>query len=195
MKKNRSMRLAVVLLALTLITTCFVSGTFAKYTSSTAVSGSATVAQWDIEINGLDITTATQTFDLFATIKDSDGNTEDEVATDLIAPGTSGSFTLEIENKSEVDAKYTLALSENANDVPLEFRVGTGAWTSDISTLGVTAADLNMGGDPSLTVEWRWVYEGGTDALDEADTDLGVAAQTTSEEVTITATLTAWQVD
>ena len=50
MKKNRSMRLATLLLALTLITSCFVGGTFAKYTTSGSADDTARVAKWGVEI-------------------------------------------------------------------------------------------------------------------------------------------------
>ena len=51
------------------------------------------------------------TFDLFNTVKDSDGNAETEIKTTdgtIIAPGTSGSFEINFENKSEVSASAHL---------------------------------------------------------------------------------------
>ena len=50
MKKNRLMRIAALLLVLTLATSCFVGGTFAKYTSTATGSDTATVAKWDIQL-------------------------------------------------------------------------------------------------------------------------------------------------
>lgn len=41
MKKNRLMRLACLLIVLTLMTSCFVGGTFAKYTTSATIGGAA----------------------------------------------------------------------------------------------------------------------------------------------------------
>ncbi|MFR0985955.1 MAG: hypothetical protein ACLSFZ_04975 [Frisingicoccus sp.] len=45
MKKNRMMRLASSLLVLTLLTTCVISGTFAKYTTQAGGSDTARVAK------------------------------------------------------------------------------------------------------------------------------------------------------
>ena len=50
MKKTKLMRAALLLLVLTLITSCFVGGTFAKYTTSEKGSDTARVAKWGVEI-------------------------------------------------------------------------------------------------------------------------------------------------
>ena len=51
MKKNRTMKVAALLLALTLMTSCFVGGTFAKYTTTGgAANETARVAKWGVEI-------------------------------------------------------------------------------------------------------------------------------------------------
>ena len=49
MKKTKFMRAALLLLVLTLITSCFVGGTFAKYTTSTTGNDSARVAYWGFD--------------------------------------------------------------------------------------------------------------------------------------------------
>ena len=72
------MRLASILLILTLLTTSVISGTFAKYTSSATGFDTATVADWNIQLKVGDGAatkmqyTDTVTVDLFTTIKDSD---------------------------------------------------------------------------------------------------------------------------
>ena len=50
MKKNKFMRLASCLLVGTLLTTCAISGTFAKYTTQDAANDSARVAKWGVEL-------------------------------------------------------------------------------------------------------------------------------------------------
>ena len=54
MKKNKFMRLASVMLMLCLITTCAISGTFAKYTTSGTATDTARVAKWGVgvEVDG-----------------------------------------------------------------------------------------------------------------------------------------------
>ena len=51
MKKNVMMRVASALLVAVLMTTCAISGTFAKYTSSKTDSDSARVAVWGLGYN------------------------------------------------------------------------------------------------------------------------------------------------
>lgn len=50
MKKNTMMRIASVMLVLALLTTCVISGTFAKYVTSGTGGDSARVAKWGIKI-------------------------------------------------------------------------------------------------------------------------------------------------
>lgn len=85
MKKNRTMRVASLLLALTLITSCFVGGTFAKYTTSTTGGDSARVAYWGFDQE------ATTTIDLFD--GEYDGTVDAENGDNVIAPGTSKTTT------------------------------------------------------------------------------------------------------
>lgn len=50
MKKNMFLRVASVLLVLTLLSTCAISGTFAKYVTSADDSDTARVAKWGVEV-------------------------------------------------------------------------------------------------------------------------------------------------
>ena len=51
MKKNRMMRLASVLLVLTLLSTSVISGTFAKYVTSDQASDTARVAKFGVVVS------------------------------------------------------------------------------------------------------------------------------------------------
>ena len=51
MKKNMMMRLSIFLVLGILLTTCVISGTFAKYTTSNNGSDSAKVAAWGLTID------------------------------------------------------------------------------------------------------------------------------------------------
>ncbi len=210
MKMNRTMRVAVLMLALTIITSCFVGGTFAKYTSTTTGSSTATVAKWSFKVNNAEFAVqpeATLTFNLFDTINDT-GNTTDEgdVADGRIAPGTAGSFDMIIANTSEVNATWTVVLEEtNGTDIPLQYSVDGTTWTDSVAELvmtDLTGQSLDMNKSTTVTVYWRWVFDDNTDGAhakqnDRSDTALGIYAQNndTVPTVTITATLTATQVD
>jgi len=50
MKKNKMMRIASVLLVMTLLSTCAISGTFAKYVTKASGEDSARVAKWGVVI-------------------------------------------------------------------------------------------------------------------------------------------------
>lgn len=196
MKKNRTMRAAALLLVLTLMTSCFVGGTFAKYTSTATGTGNATVAKWSVKVGTTDIATTTPfTFDLFTTTNEFGGGAEDHVTAGKIAPGTQGSFDLVVENFSEVTAKYTITLTEdNTANIPLQYSLDGSNWVDSIGALtmsGLTDQILDIGvAAVTHTVYWRWAFEGGGHAgqTNADDTALGIAAATLSIEASITAT-------
>ena len=212
MKNDRITRFAILILALTMITLMIVSGTFAKYTSSATGSDTATVAKWSIKVgsgDGIEIagSSSTVAFDLFSTIKDEDGGSEDDVAgkasniavgntaatAKIIAPGTSGSFDIIVKNESEVNATYSIAFESNNTSIPIEFSTDGTTWKSTLSEANVTNATINMNSAAQTkTVYWRWAYDVSA-ARDTADTNLGVAAQTSPASVTLSATISATQ--
>ena len=212
MKNDRITRFAILILALTIITLMIVSGTFAKYTSSATGSDTATVAKWSIKVgsgDGIEIagSSSTVSFDLFSTIKDEDGGSEADVAgkasgtavgstsatAKIIAPGTSGSFDIIVKNESEVNATYSIAFESNNTSIPIEFSTDGTTWKSTLSEANVTNAAINMNSAAQTkTVYWRWAYDVSA-ARDTADTNLGVAAQTSPASVTLSATISATQ--
>ena len=211
MKTNKIMRLASGLLVVAMMTTCAISGTFAKYISTTSGSDDAVVAKWSFKVNDNEIAVTGDaqkvSFGLFDTINDT-GNTaeEEDVKTTRIAPGTSGSFELKLENTSEVTAKYTITLTEGSNsNIPLQYSLDSTTWKDSIDDLNESLKEKSIAmetGTATHTVYWRWVYEGDTvgaheNQTDSADTALGVATQNTNtnQTVTINASVRAWQVD
>lgn len=199
--KNRSsmmVRLVAVLAVIMMFTMCFVGGTFAKYTSSGTGTDSATVAKWSFKVGETDIaTTDTFTFDLFKTIKDSDGiNNETEmnpVDGSIIAPGTQGSFDLVLTNASQVTAQYAIDYTvTNNNDIPVKFSVDGGTtWTNDLAD--VAASDSTKlaanSGTTTIKVQWKWDFNGSDDSFDTA---LGIGGNAV---LTVKAEVTATQVD
>ena len=199
-RKRSSMmvRLVAVLAVTMMFTMCFVGGTFAKYTSSGTGTDSATVAKWSFKVGETDIaTTDTFTFDLFKTIKDSDGiNNETDMSSGdgtIIAPGTQGSFDLVLTNASQVTAQYAIDYTvTNNNDIPVKFSVDGGTtWTNDLAD--VAASDSTKlaanSGTTTIKVQWKWDFNGGDDSYDTA---LGIGGNAV---LTVNATVTATQVD
>ena len=227
MKKNKIMRLASALLVLTLMTTCAISSTFAKYTTSTTGSDKARVAYWGFDQG------ANTTLNLFS-------KTYDNVvgAEKVVAPGTSGNSSFafgytnndgknitapEVAYDLTVDVKTNPAADYKALDENKDF-----TWTltkkkgETATTVGTyqTVADLtaalkNLSGDASgtkrytagqlpadftsadetYTIGWNWAFEDNnkTAAQDATDTDMGNAQ--TLDNVELTITITATQVD
>ncbi len=180
MTKNRSMRLAVLVLALALITCCFVGSTFAKYTSTASGSDTVSVAKWAVKAgaSGAEASITGDdpevTFDLFATINDTDDNTETDVVAEKIAPGTKGSFTLSVVNESEVTVDYVMTFDfSDFDELPITFKVAGQEATTANGTLDY---DGKTDGTTSATVlvEWEWVI--GDGSTDSTDTTIGINA-------------------
>jgi len=190
MTKNRSIKIAVLVLALALITSCFVGTTFAKYTSTAAGDDTVQVAKWAFKMNDTNIAqTETFTFDLFNTIMDEDTEeAETDVVENKIAPGTYGEFEIAFVNESEVTSTYAIEFSivdpdddspiTNPTVFPIEFSTdGTNWKTVDkIAELNVAATQLAALTNPAnpVTVQWRWAFGDGSN--DAVDTAVGIAA-------------------
>lgn len=108
LKNNRTMRAAVLLLALVLITSCFVGGTFAKYVTSGNAADLARVAKWGVSI------TAHPTGGVFAKEYDAIAGEENTVVADdgktnVVAPGTKkeNAALVTLSGKPEVAVKVT----------------------------------------------------------------------------------------
>lgn len=121
MRKNRMMRLASALLILTMVTTCAISGTFAKYTTSATATDKARVAYWGFQSsNSMDFTNLFS--GTYTNVKSQNGE-------DVIAPGTAGSvqfsFAYDESTKAydadmtmsgpEVDYNFTVAVEEHCD--------------------------------------------------------------------------------
>ena len=193
MKNNKNIKMISVMLFVVVIAFVLVAGTYSKYISSASGSDTATVAKWDIKAGKageeLSITgdNASVTFDLFGTILDEDGTEESDVVNGKIAPGTMGEFDFSIKNDSEVNAEYTVNFVLSESNLPLEFRINDGEWTSNLN--GVPTSKIEMGTSANANVQWRWAYE--QINSDENDTSLGIDPK----EVTVTATLVVSQLD
>lgn len=120
-KKRRILSgLIAALVAITLVSCCFVGVTFARYTSS--ISGSATVgvAKWKIDFKQGDIDGTAFTDETTITVTDlspsmTDYNEDSYLAESARKLTTDYILVAKITNNSEVDAKVTLAKPEDTN--------------------------------------------------------------------------------
>ena len=189
MKTNKMMRIASVLLVAVLLTTCVISGTFAKYTTTSTAEATAKIAKWQIDFTKKDGETQEFTFDLFATVNDTlNGNDETDVADERIAPGTEGSFKIEFTNNSEVNVQYFMESFTISEGAPADLKFCTTedgtyvAASAFAATINKTTVNMNNKGE--LTVYWMWDF--GEDRVDNAYSAL---------DVTVTAKVTVEQVD
>ena len=220
MRKNKMMRAASGLLVAVLLSTCAISGTFAKYTTSANGTDSARVAKWGFT-GGSTITIS----DLFKKTYD----TTVKSSTDVIAPGTTGSaefgFTYggdgsvtapEVAYKFNVSTEGSFCDQSIVNNAYIQWKLDNGDWgTWPALTTAIEALDGNKTddkyepntlptafsttGENKHTVYWKWLYESADtdqnkkDAQDATDTEMGNAAELA--KVTLKITVTATQID
>lgn len=138
MKKNRMMRLASVLLVLTLLSTSVISGTFAKYVTSDTASDTARVAKFGVVVSA--------SGSLFGKdyVQKDDGNTPGSAGltvkssnTDkLVAPGTKSSdagLTFAVTGTPEVKVEVKVAVTD-VKDVFLRAKTGLPNMTTGNAT-------------------------------------------------------------
>lgn len=119
MKKNIMMRLASGLLVAVLLTTCAISGTFAKYVTAGDASDSARVAKWGVKVNAggslfntkYDTTESTnEKYEYTGLTVESNA----EVGGNLVAPGTKSTegITFDVTGTPEVAVNVKVSVDE-----------------------------------------------------------------------------------
>lgn len=161
------MRVAGLLLALVLVTSCFVGGTFAKYVTSGTGADHAKVAKWGVKV------TAHGEGDIFASTYDQIAGKDDTVVAGgeykVIAPGTKkdNAAVVYLSGKPEVAVKVTYnadnfaltgkwaynngqAASTDEYYCPLIFKITDGTTTKTIDCMG---DGMNSVGDVETAVK------------------------------------------
>lgn len=199
MKKNWLLRIALVVLVLTLGTACLVSGTFAKYTTTVSGGDSARVAKWvfGVETDAVAYDTpAAQLVGIFET-----ANLAENLADgDIIAPEAEGDFDIVIDmtgSEVAITLTSTVALTNTAGvnlyfvigdeitDAPLadeDYTVAYGAFAAALEA--AIEGDILQAATMEKTVYvwWKWISSAGDTALGEVGTD----TVTLSIEITAT---------
>lgn len=224
MKKNMFLRVASVLLVLTLLSTCAISGTFAKYVSTDTTSDNARVAYWGF---GSDVMSELDLFDGTYT------NVASADATNVVAPGTDKTATLtltytangstaapEVAYTYSVTAEATTtngyaALDANPNfkwtlkapgdSTATEYNTVADLLAEITSTEEVAAGALPTGytaGAATYEIGWTWLYNTYADPdapstaeLAQDATDTAMGNDTTPDDVTITISVAITQKD
>lgn len=170
MKKNKMMRLASWLLVLTLLTTCIISGTFAKYVTSDDAEDTARVAKWGVtttisgalfgehynafsvdDKSGLEAATSNQIYTEYTGSVDSinQGIPTEGDGGNIVAPGTKSenmiiniSGTPEVEGKVDVEVTGTEDSTEKANYSDIWLKGATYGVMSDVTSTVETRYDV-----------------------------------------------------
>lgn len=103
------------------------------------------------------------------------------IAGKKLYPGVSGSYAFNVSNPGPSGVTFIMRIAETAHDagsIPLEYRLkrtGAASYIAGSATsyltpaqLSLAAASLDAGESIGYTLEWRWPFESGNDALDTA---------------------------
>ena len=204
MKYGKMMkRFGIAAAALTVVSSCIVGGTLAKYTTTVSGTGSAIVAKWapsfKTRANG-------DTFQDSIDVKLTDTTLNNKVVSGRVAPGTDGSFAVEVSRgDTEVEFTYSVSISDVENcPANLKFYSDSNCTIPlpEVDRVYTLLGDKKMGltdNAETMIVYWKWAYEGTGDAAakeiyNASDSDAGnkatasVAAATMSFKVNCTAT-------
>lgn len=210
MKKNKMMRIASVLLVAVILTTCAISGTFAKYVTSDNSSDKARVAKWGVTVTATDDSSfkteyATDDGSYVGALSVKSSNSDR-----VVAPGTSGnaikfsiSGTPEVATKVDIDmtinkeinvggtyypVKFTLKQTKKVNSsnevVADDTTLASGTLTEIKNFLDTYTGTAYYAPNAKLDAEFElnWAWEFGDPANNDNDTLLGnVAAGTVTD--------------
>lgn len=188
MKKNAMLKIAAVLLVAVLLTTCAISSTFAKYTSTDSSSeASARVAKWGLVVD--------------ATLKDGfgksyvDGNKiVSSAGTDnVVAPGTNGKITLAATYSGSPEVSYSVVCDATVNtgSVPIVFTYDGQEYNASqiaakieevFSKANVNPATAANTNNTTMVIDWAWDFEDDDPDGSIRDNALGNAYLTGTQE-------------
>lgn len=174
-KNNRFLKVAGLMLGVTMLATCVLSGTMAKYTSTgTANSVTANAGKWSITVDGeeLEATMNLSIDDMEIVADEAAAGGSTYAGTDPV-PGTYGYKAIEIKNESVVDAEVSVSATGATNaDTSISVGFLTTQPTGDAITsedLSSTPLKINAGKSKTIYIAYNWEFEG----QDEPDTTLG----------------------
>ena len=182
MKTNRVLKLAVLALVMTLVTSSLVSGTYAKYATSVTGTGTAVVAKWVAKFGG-ETAASTENFSFNLT-----DTADTNVVNGRIAPGTEGSFKLSYDTSgSQVARKIKATMSPiSITELPQLKFYSDSAKNAQITDGVLIEEDFGASeaGTGAATIYWEWAFDG-DDAADTAD---GIAEATYNMTIDFSAT-------
>lgn len=145
MRKNRMMRLASALLILTMVTTCAISGTFAKYVTEDSATDTARVAKWGMTVevvgnlfgaNYHPYSSTDATSNKISAVQKNSVDAADGTTT-IVAPGTESDKGMTLSVKGDPEVAYTVAYADEGTIQTIWLK--TGNYATLVKTEEVTA--------------------------------------------------------
>lgn len=146
-RKSIGAKLFIALIALTLISCCFLGSTFARYTSGGSGSASTGVAAWNINVKGGG-TSGNMDVDFTNKLSPSMDNFVSTSAEEARTNSTGKILIATIRNTGDVDAKVTITAGDISitKNGEVEYDKGTGITKENVSNGGVAPTEGQVKG-------------------------------------------------
>lgn len=206
-KRSRIVSLGVLALTLTMMSTCLMGSTMARYVTEVTGSATAAVAAWSFKADSKDSVGETFTEINLGDTTHRQAYDSGDIADDVIAPGTKGSFNIVIDGAgSGVGIDYAVKIAAGKDVIlPDDLVFSTEAITAEKpgekladfsipeSTIDYSDTSDNM--KKTITVNWEWAFDESNDVSSNDNTYAGkkwalditiTGKQTTPETTTAT---------
>lgn len=169
-KRSRIVSLGVLALTLTMMSTCLMGSTMARYVTEVTGSATAAVAAWSFKADSKDSVGETFTEIYLGDTTHREAYDLKDIAEGVIAPGTKGSFDIVIDGAgSGVGIDYAVKIAAGKDVIlPDDLVFSTEAITADKpgekladfsipeSTIDYSNTSDNM--KKTITVNWEWAF-------------------------------------
>lgn len=158
--KKKQIKILAIISALLAITGVITAVYAVFYSSITSTGNKASITSWNVKFNNISTSGTTKTVDEIKLSGDR-----------LLSPGDEGTFTIVLENASDVDANYTIDLfnlkvgNELLNQEKYKIRFFQTSKTGtelNVTESNITAHDISgnkiskNGGKVEVTIYWIW---------------------------------------
>lgn len=200
--RKKAITTLTILAIIAILTTSLLGITFAKYINNKTFNNKARVAKWQFNTPA--------TIELF---KDSYINDTDKTIAksidgkNIVAPGTSGEYSFEISNDTEVAYKLSSKINANYSEnwtqhSPIKFSLDSETWHDLNDFISVAQDEMkgtfyadNNNNTLNYTIYWQWPFENSViEENNQKDTELGILATQKDLEVLFEMELTAEQI-
>ena len=160
-KREKLIYTTLISVVLAILLLSIVSDVYAKYSSTLYGKGDIELARWEFKANGKN-----EGEDFLLNINTTDSSEG------KISPNSTGSFQIILENKSNVAAEYTIALSEkflNTNTSTNALKIYSDSSFSEDSLIDINSKNvvgkLENQSSETLTFYWKWVEDPSVDQV------------------------------